>query len=142
MGIMYDGPPSVASAYMLILLMLTIGFFDFMKPEAHYGAYILTFVGAVMLFMYFVTYKEKPYMKTWKIIEADGTEHFEDLEMPGGETIKTLAIGLGLIIISMITYFIPWLRFTSFIFLGFGGYAACVWIWVFYEINFKKEASV
>jgi uncharacterized membrane protein YobD (UPF0266 family) len=121
--------------------MLSVGILDFVKPEVHVGAYMLTFVGVVTLFYYFMTYKDKPYMTTWKIIESDGSEHYEDSEMPGGATIKSLLLGLGLISISIITYFISWLRLTSLIFLAFGIWGVFVNIWVFYEVHFKKEVK-
>lgn len=140
MGIVGD-PPSIESLYVLNILMLAVGISDFIMPEAHVGSYMLSFVGVVTLLYYFLTYKDKPYMTTWKIIESDGTERYEDSEMPGGATVKSLLTGIGLISISVITYLIPWLRLTSFVFLAFGIWAAYVNIWVFYEIHIKKEVK-
>jgi hypothetical protein len=136
MGIVGD-PPSPVSLYMISIFVFVTGIVDFFSPEKHIGAILLTIVGVFAVFHYIMTHSDKPHTIKMKVTE-NGETHEEDWNDPGGATIKTLAIGCGLVTISAITYFIPWLRLTSLVFIFFGTYSCGIWVWIIFDSNFGK----
>jgi len=112
-------PPNPVSLYMFSILILVAGIVDFISPEKHLGTFLLTIGGLGFILIYFI-FRNDEY----------------NLEPP---TIKEFVIGCGLLTISAITYFVPWLRLTSLVLIGFGAYTSGVWIWIFWEIHFGKE---
>jgi hypothetical protein len=139
MGIVGE-PPTLASLYTSAILILAIGILDFISPEMHVSSVIIGFIGVMVILYFFITCRNLPEPTIFHVTEADGTKH-DEFYMDNPTSFKTLLIGIGLSIASLITWILPWTRLTSLIFIISGTYACSSWIWIFYEVHLKKEVK-
>jgi hypothetical protein len=120
--------PTPESLFMFNLHVLAFGILDFIYPQFHLGSFILTIIGLFIIIHYIIKHNDKPYTEKINYMNTDGTTGVFDLHHSGGPTIWNLFKGIGLILISVITWEVPCLRLTSLPFIYLGILNFCMYV--------------